>query len=154
MDRTKAAAVPKSRVNAGSRGVRSKSTAKTFDNEWIFEPFEHHPSFFTKRMFGGLAAYLFGRMVMILAEPTKTGRWKWHGVLVCTDFAHHAAIRKEFPQLAPHEFLKKWLYIDSRHEEFEAAIEGVARAIARDDKRFGIRPAPRKTPSRSSRLKS
>jgi hypothetical protein len=28
---------------------------KTFDNEWIVRGFEDHPSFFTKRMFGGLA---------------------------------------------------------------------------------------------------
>jgi hypothetical protein len=54
---------------------------KAFDNEWIFEAFEQHRSFFTKRMFGGLAAYLFGRQMMVLVEPTKTGRWKWHGVL-------------------------------------------------------------------------
>jgi len=24
---------------------------KSFDNEWIFQVFEDHPSFFTKRMF-------------------------------------------------------------------------------------------------------
>jgi hypothetical protein len=32
---------------------------------------------------------------MILVEPTKTGRWKWHGVLVCTGHEHHASIVKE-----------------------------------------------------------
>jgi len=31
---------------------------KTFEHEWIFTPFAEHRSFFTKRMFGGLAAYL------------------------------------------------------------------------------------------------
>ncbi len=116
---------------------------KTFDNEWIFQIFENHPSFFTKRMFGGLAAYLFGRQMMVLVEPTKTGRWKWHGVLICTDRAHQAAILTEFPQLAPHEILKKWLYIDSRHEEFESTMERVAEAIGRGDRRFGIHPKPR-----------
>ena len=34
---------------------------RVFENEWIFQAFENDPSFFTKRMFGGLAAYLFGR---------------------------------------------------------------------------------------------
>jgi hypothetical protein len=62
---------------------------KTFDNEWVFDAFSEHPSFFTKRMFGGLAAYLHGRQMLVLVEPTRTGRWKWHGVLVCTDHAHH-----------------------------------------------------------------
>jgi hypothetical protein len=113
---------------------------KDFDNQWICEAFEEHPTFFTKRMFGGLAVYLFGRQMMVLVEPTKTGRWKWHGVLVCTEYAYQPAIVTEFPQLAPHDVLKKWLYIDSRHEEFESTMEGVAAAIARGDRRFGILP--------------
>lgn len=113
---------------------------KTFENEWIFEVFEDHPSFLTKRMFGGLAAYLFGRMMMILVEPTRTGRWKWHGVLICTEHDQQSAIIEEFPGLASHDVLKKWLYIDSRHEEFESTIKRVAKAIARDDQRFGVRP--------------
>ena len=117
---------------------------KTFDHEWIFQVFENHPSFLTKRMFGGLAAYLFGRMMMVLVEPTKTGRWKWHGVLICTEHAQRPAILEEFPALAPHTILKKWLYIDSRHEEFEPTIEQVANAIARDDQRFGVPTPPRK----------
>ena len=117
---------------------------KTFQHEWIFEEFEEEASFFTKRMFGGLAAYLFGRQMMLLVEPTKSGRWLWHGVLICTDFAHHAAIIEEFPQLAPHQVLKKWLYIDSAHEDFEPTMERVAKAMAGNDSRFGIDPEVRK----------
>jgi hypothetical protein len=117
---------------------------RTFDNEWILRSFEDHPSFFTKRMFGGLAVYLFGRQMMVLVEPTKTGRWAWHGVLICTDRAHQASIIETFPALAPHDVLKKWLYIDSRHDEFEGTMERVAAAIARNDTRFGIEPRPRK----------
>lgn len=49
---------------------------KAFDNEWIFQVFEDHPSFFTRAMFGGLAVYLFGRQMMVLVEPTRTGRWR------------------------------------------------------------------------------
>jgi hypothetical protein len=120
--------------------AKGKSRRRTFDNEWILEVFEQRTSFFTKRMFGGLAVYLFGRMMMVLVEPTKTGRWKWHGVLICTEHAQQPSILEEFPQLAPHDILKKWLYIDSRHEDFEQTMEGVAKAIARDDQRFGIHP--------------
>src|SRR5215475_12316045 len=105
---------------------------KTFDNEWIFEVFEDHPSFFTKRMFGGLAAYLFGRMMMVLVEPTKTGRWKWHGVLICTDYVQGPAIIYFFSSRRRHTILKKWLYIDSRHEDFEPTVQRVAKAIARN----------------------
>ncbi len=117
---------------------------KTFEHEWIFEPFADHRTFFTKRMFGGLAAYVFERQMLVLVEPTKTGRWKWHGVLVCTDHAHHASIRSEFPALEPHAVLGKWLYIDSIHDDFESTMEGVAKRIARDDQRFGIAPGSRK----------
>jgi len=95
-------------------------------------------------MFGGLAVYLFGRQMMVLVEPTRTGRWTWHGVLVCTDHAHQPAIIQEFPQLAPHDILKKWLYLDSRHPDFEPTMERLAAAIARDDPRFGIHPRPKK----------
>jgi hypothetical protein len=117
-----------------------KSRMKAFANEWVFQRFEEEPSFFTKKMFGGLAVYLFGRMMMVLVEPTRTGRWKWHGVLICSDHAQHPAIIKEFPALAPHDVLNKWLYVDTRHEDFEPTMERVGKAIARDDQRFGIRP--------------
>ena len=64
-------------------------------------------TFFTKSMFGGLAAYLFGRQMLLLVEPTISGRWDWHGVLICTGFEHHASLRAEFPALLPHEFFEK-----------------------------------------------
>jgi hypothetical protein len=117
---------------------------KTFDNEWIFEPFAGRSTFFTKRMFGGLAAYLHDRQMLVLAEPTQTGRWKWHGVLVCTDHEHHASIRADFPALMPHRVLRKWLYVDSTHADFESTMEEVARRIARNDRRFGIVPRNRR----------
>jgi hypothetical protein len=79
---------------------------KKFEHEWIFEAFADHPTFFTKRMFGGLAAYLFERQMLLLVEPTKSGRWNWHGVLVCTDYAQHASIQAEFPALIPHGILE------------------------------------------------
>jgi hypothetical protein len=120
---------------------------KTFENEWIFEAFEDHASFFTKRMFGGLAAYLFGRLMMVLVEPTKSGRWRWHGVLICTDFARQGSITEEFPRLAPHAVLKKWLYIDSGSGDFDTTMEGVARAVARNDARFGVEPEAKARPS-------
>jgi len=113
---------------------------KTFDNEWILDAFDGRPSFFTKRMFGGLAAYLHERQMLVLVEPTKTGRWKWHGVLVCTDQKHHMSIRADFPALVPHAVLRKWLYIDSKHDHFEPTMGAVAKRISMNDQRFGIVP--------------
>ena len=119
------------------------ASLKPFEHEWIVEPFAGHRTFFTKRMFGGLAVYLFDRQMLVLVEPTKTGRWTWHGVLVCTDHEHHASIRSEFPALKPHSVLRKWLFIDSAHDDFESTMEAVARRVARNDLRFGIAPADR-----------
>ena len=123
---------------------------KPFDNEWILEPFERQPTFFTKRMFGGLAVYLFERQMLLLVEPTKTGRWQWHGVLICTDFEHHSSILAEFPAVT-HSVLRKWLFVDSAHPDFEATMEAVCRRIARNDRRFGIEPRRAKAPARKKR---
>jgi hypothetical protein len=125
---------------------------KTFKNEWIFDPFVDHRTFFSRRMFGGLAAYLFGRQMLFLIEPTKSGRWTWHGVLVCTDYEHHASIQAEFPALMPHGVLRKWLFIDSTHEDFESTMEGVARRVASNDRRFGILPKGLKPKRRKSAI--
>jgi hypothetical protein len=38
----------------------------------------------------------------------------------------------------------------SRHKQFERTMEQVAQAIARDDKRFGIQPRPRKDKRRNA----
>ena len=122
---------------------------KTFDNEWILEPFAAHRSFFTRRMFGGLAAYLYERLMLVLVEPTKTGRWKWHGVLVGTDFEHHASIGREFPALGPHDVLRKWLYIASTDADFESTMDGVVRCMTKNDRRFGVAPLVRKRSGQS-----
>ncbi len=113
---------------------------KTFEHEWILEAFCEHPTFFTRRMFGGLAVYLFGRQMLLLVEPTKSGRWNWRGVLVCTDYTHHVSIQARFPALKPHEVLRKWLFIDSAHENFETTMVAVAKHVAANDPRFGILP--------------
>jgi hypothetical protein len=122
---------------------------KTFDNEWIVEEFVGRPTFFTRRMFGGLAVYLHERQMLVLVEPTATGRWKWHGVLICTDHEHQASIRADFPALMPHDVLRKWLYVDSTHQEFESTMQAVARRIGGNDRRFGV--AARVSPLREGR---
>src|ERR1700734_2704404 len=119
---------------------------KKFEHEWIFEAFAEHPTFFTKSMFGGLAVYLFERQMLLLVEPTKSGRWHWHGVLVCTGYQHHASIQAEFPALTPSVALRKWLFIDSTHEDFESTMERVAMRVASNDPRFGILPRVSKPP--------
>lgn len=117
---------------------------KTFEHEWILDEFDGHPTFRTKRMFGGLPVYLFDRQMLLLVEPTKSGRWTWHGALVVTDREHHASLRAQFPALAPHEVLGKWLFLESSHEDFEETMSGVAGCIAADDPRVGVYSKPRR----------
>ena len=119
---------------------------KRFQNEWIFEPFAEHPTFCSKRMFGGLAAFVFERQMLVLVEPVSTGRWNWHGALICTGYEHHASLRAQFPALKPHDVLGKWLFIGSAHEEFESTMGAVAQRIAANDRRFGILPKAAKAP--------
>ena len=113
---------------------------KKWAAEWVFEAFAEHPTFRTKRMFGGLAAYVFERQMMLLVEPTQSGRWNWHGVLVCTGYEHHASLNAEFPALVPHAVLRKWLFIASAHEDFEVTMDAVAKHVANNDPPFGILP--------------
>jgi hypothetical protein len=40
----------------------------------------------------------------------------------------------------PHDVLRKWLFVDSAHDDFESTMEAVAKCIAGDDPRFGIVP--------------
>jgi hypothetical protein len=112
--------------------------AKTFENEWILGILARRPGFRSKRMFGGLAGYVHDRIMLVLVEPTRTGRWQWSGVLLCTDHARQPAIVAEFPQLAPHDVLTKWLFLDARHDEFEEVMERIAHAMVRGDARFGV----------------
>src|SRR3954464_13007318 len=112
--------------------MRAAPHMKAFEHEWILEPFVEHPSFLTKRMFGGLAAYLFERQMLVLVEPTKTGRWKWHGVLVCTSHEHQRSIRAALPALGPHHVLRKWLFVDSKHPDFERTMEVVSARMAKN----------------------
>ena len=117
---------------------------KRFRNEWILEAIQQHPTYLTKGMFGGLAVYLFERQMLVLVEPTRSGRWNWHGVLICTDHEHHASLQTEFPMLKPHSVLGKWLFIDSAEEDFESTMEAVVNRIAGNDSRMGIVPASRR----------
>lgn len=111
---------------------------KKFRHEWILEPLAEHPTFHSKGMFGGLAAYLFERQMLVLVEPTKSGRWNWHGVLVCTDHKHHQSLQAEFPGLRPHDVLGKWLFIDSAQENFESTMQALAERMAANDPRLGV----------------
>ena len=52
-------------------------------------------------------------------------------MLVCTDHEHQARFGPTSQALMPHAVLRKWLYIDSTHRDFESTMAAVAKRMAR-----------------------
>ncbi len=113
-------------------------------------------------MFGCLAAYVQGRMVMVLTEDPgdKTYRGKsygfdiWDGIMFPTERAFQESLIKEFPGLVPHPVLGKWLYLPAQHDDFEGRAKEIAGRIAQGDKRLGIEPEVRVRPREVKRQRS
>ncbi len=97
------------------------------------------PTFVLRPMFGTRAVYLDGRLVLCFAAR----RDPWRGVLVATERDHHAALRADWPELAPHPVLPKWLYLPESADSFERVAERLVQMVRRRDPRIGIVP-PRK----------
>lgn len=102
-------------------------------------------------MFGGLASYLDGRLVMVLAEDESD--LAWYGILLPTEREYHADLMRAFPQLRPHEILKKWLFLPGSHEEFEEVATAIGRLIQRRDPRFGVVPIRKRKKARKGKLR-
>jgi len=109
---------------------------------WLWEPLEGEASFVLKSMFGTKAVYLDGKIMFCFAAKEEP----WRGVLVCTDHPHHASLQAEFPSLAPHPVLPKWLYLLEAHHDFERDATRLVTAGRRRDPRIGVAPKnkPRK----------
>ena len=140
---------------AQRKTVKKKISKKVFDLVWSFENFEEHLTFYTKRMFGGMAAYVHGKMMVMIAEDEGKNEYRgkvyeldiWNGILYPTDFAFHDSLQSEFPNLIQHPVLKKWLYLPVTASDFESLAHELALCIRKNDKRFGIYPqnsAPKK----------
>ena len=103
---------------------------------------------YTKRMFGGLAVYVHGRMVMVLMETAGVQEYRgkrydidlWDGILLSVEREVHSSLINEFPSMFPHPVLSKWLYLPQTVDDFEDVALEIAQAIGRNDLRFGILP--------------
>ena len=128
--------------------MKKKKPKKQFQTRWAFEPFEEDETFFEKRMFGALAAYLQGKLVMVLAENPGQRDYRgkdyafdiWDGILLPTERAHHESLTQEFSDLKSHPVLGKWLYLPASTKEFEFKGNEMASKIAEGDERFGVYP--------------
>jgi hypothetical protein len=110
---------------------------------WIFESLEDDPRFVLRKLFSFDAAYLDGRLYLAAAG----GKEPWNGLMVCTGREHHESIRRQFPQLASHEVLGKWLYLSQTHPDFEKIAIELAGMARKRDPRLGVEAKPRKQKS-------
>ncbi|CAH2928320.1 MAG: FIG00462619: hypothetical protein [uncultured Paraburkholderia sp.] len=107
---------------------------------WVFDPLNDDAGFMRKRLFGFEAAYMDG----LLCLSVGNGEEQWNGLLVCTSRERHADLIREFPELAPHPVLGKWLYLSQRNEDFEAISGTLVKLVSRRDSRIGVEPGAKK----------
>ena len=98
------------------------------------------PGYLERPMFGCLAVYLHGRLMLVLAS----GEEPWNGLLLPTEHRSHASIRGDHKGVVQHPVLKKWLYLSEASEDFEATASEVVEAVRAGDPRFGVEPRERK----------
>ncbi len=113
---------------------------KTHALAWLLEPLEDHPTYLRKKMFGCEAAYLNGKLTIVLAA----GDEPWNGLLIATDRKFHSALKAQWNPLAPHAVLGKWLYLSQSHHDFEEIATAVVDRVKREDPRIGVESKPRK----------
>jgi len=106
---------------------------------WLWEPLETDPTFVLRTMFGTKAAYLDGKLMFCFAAKTEP----WRGLLVCTDRDRHPSLLIEFPALAPHPILPKWLYLPETADAFEPLATRLVALARRRDPRLGVLPSAR-----------
>lgn len=118
---------------------------------WLWEPLEDDPTFVLRSMFGTKAAYVAGRLSLCFSAQSEP----WRGVLVCTDRPHHESLMREFPALAPHPILPKWLYLPDAAASFEPTAQRLVKLARQRDPRIGVEsPASRDKKRPRSRVRS
>jgi len=106
---------------------------------WIVESLMEEPSYLEKPMFGCLAIYIHGRLMLVLAS----GEEPWDGLLIPTEHQCHNSIKKDFNGVVQHPVLKKWLYLSEATEDFETVASDIVDAVRMNDQRFGVEPKER-----------
>ena len=105
-------------------------------HQWLWEPLENEPSFVLRAMFGAKAVYLDGKLMLCFCASEEP----WRGLLVCTDRPHQASLLTDFPDLAPHPILPKWLYLPESADTFERSAPRLVALARRRDARIGVIP--------------
>ena len=117
--------------------------------QWLWESLENEPTFVLRSMFGAMAAYLDGRLMLCFCASEEP----WRGVLACTDRERQPALLAELPELTPHAILPKWLYLPETANAFERIAAQLVILARRRDPRLGVSPRPKKKSVTKKRLK-
>jgi hypothetical protein len=133
--------------SARNLGIRAK---KSHPLEWVYEPMEDHPGYMRRKFFSGEAAYLNGRLCLIIIAKEEP----WNGLLIITGHEFHPALQAQWKQLKSHEVLGKWLYISQGDPTFEIVAASIVQSILRGDPRIGVEPKPRKNRSKDGIAKN
>jgi hypothetical protein len=114
---------------------RSKIKIKKLNSLlWVADLLSDQPSFCTTPMFGCLAVYVHGSLVLALADKKDP----WKGLLVCTSREFHQKLQKQVKGLAPHTVLGKWLYAPSSSKNFEEIVRKIISKIENKDPSIGV----------------
>ena len=97
-------------------------------------------------MFGCVACYLSGRLVLVLADRGEP----WQGLLIPRERSVHASILADHPSLRVHPVLGKWLYLADDTRRFTATAAAIVDRIQARDERFGVEPPLARLPRRPS----
>jgi len=125
--------------------VKRTTTARRLNRHlWLVDELRELPTCDVRPMFGAQACYLNELLVLVLCDKEEP----WRGVLVPCERDQHAAITREFPALAPHPVLPKWLYLPESAPAFERDARKIVTCIRRLDARFGIVPPAKRKPAK------
>jgi len=100
-------------------------------------------------MFGCVACYLSGRLVLVLADRGEP----WQGLLIPSQRSDHPSMLADHPGLRVHPVLGKWLYLADGTRRFAAGAAAIVDRIAARDERFGVDPPLARLPRRPSVLR-
>lgn len=101
---------------------------------------------FTRPMFGCLAIYVKGKIVLILRDkPQSTAD---NGVWLATTPEHHESLRREFPNMRSIQVLGKpvtgWQVLPADARDFEQAALHACELVLAGDPRIGKIPGTRR----------
>jgi hypothetical protein len=129
----------------------------------IFTRFFDRSDFFCKKMFGGLACYLNGRMIALIMESDlsdRTYRGKkyhfpiWYGILIPTEWWHQPSLKIDLPGAVSHPVLGKWLYLCIENDQFDESVQILIRLLSACDERLGILPKAKKYKDKKPKAKN